>query len=110
MPRTPYAARTLIDEVLVKHPKAKIMPGGLDGIGVYRSLVFETKPVSRWLSPLLDIVKDPRIASHEMNDKGHLVVTFTTQNAADIRTTFNLAAVERVLKGEDVQSTEPTVE
>lgn len=94
MPRLPYAAVTLIEQVTAERKRAKAEPhGAVDGLNVYRSIAFD-KPTSKWLEPLIVETTDRRITGIA-DDDGRLVITFTPRTSADDRTPFVLAAPSR---------------
>jgi hypothetical protein len=97
MPRLPYAAVTLAEQVRVERPKAKMEPTeGPDGLGVYRTVKFD-KRTSDWLYPLLEVIDDSRIEEFHVTEAGYLHVTFIPQPQADQRTRFPLAEARQVL-------------
>jgi hypothetical protein len=100
MPRLPYAALTLIEQVRVERPKAKVEHADEpDGLGVVRSIKFD-KRTSDWLAPLLESIHDPRIQSTKVTEAGYLYVTFIPQPQADQRTRFPLAEAAEVQASE----------
>lgn len=89
MPRLPYAAVTLIEQVTAQRKRAKAQPqGDTDGLNVHRSISFD-KPTSKWLAPLLTDTTDRRIVG-VADDGGRLVITFSPRTIADDRTPFSL--------------------
>lgn len=100
MPRLPYAAVTLIEQVKQHKKRAKAEPTGeVDGLGVWRTIAFD-KATSKWLAPLLDEIDDPRIEGHEVED-GVLTVTLSPRIDADTRDEFPLADAETVVGNSD---------
>ena len=96
MPRLPYAALTLIEQVRLDKPRAKVEPAGdPDGFNVHRTIRFD-KRTSTWLAPLLEAIEDPRIESLHVTDAGYLYVTFIAKPQADQRARFPLAAAAEV--------------
>lgn len=90
MARLPYAARTLVRQVLEHKPKANYeVHGDPDGLNVNRTIKFD-KTVSKWLAPIVEALDDERIAEVELTEAGYLHVTFTEETIADQRTPFNL--------------------
>ena len=94
MPRLPYAAQTLIDQVTAERKSAKVTPGDPDGLDVYRTVEFD-KATSKWLAPILQEIDDERIIgagiSHDV-----LTVVFTHRTVADDRAEFPLTDAETV--------------
>lgn len=90
------AARQLITQVQHFKPNAKAKSvGDPDGIGVLRSISFD-KATSKWLTPILEVIADERIASIDTTNTG-TVVTFVADTRSDHRTEFPLGAVFDVL-------------
>lgn len=96
--RLPYAARTLAEQIRSKYPKITLVLGEEDGLGVYRSMTLMSKPASKWLGSILDVMTDKRITHHGMDDKDRLTVHFHTGNIADDKTPFLLNQIEKILK------------
>jgi len=97
--RLPYAAKQLLKEVRAIEPKAMSTPTDTpDGLGVWRSMAFDAA-TSEWLTPALFACKDPRIVFIKHDDRG-LVVTFSSGIDADQIHPFQVAAADRVLRGE----------
>ena len=95
--RLPWAAYTLASQVKNKYPRSKWeRVDGPDGLGVHRAIVFD-RTSSKWLAPLLAVINDPRIATHELGEDGRLTVTFSSGVNADTREPFPLAEVDQVL-------------
>jgi hypothetical protein len=95
MPRLPYAARTLIAQVLAEKPRALwTFASEPDGLNVVRTVRFD-KRTSRWLSPLLDLLDDERIAAHYLSD-GRLFVRFHPGPLADRHAPFPLSEARTV--------------
>lgn len=97
MPRIPYAAAVLISQVTDAKPRTRHeIVGPLDGIGVFRTIRF-SKSGGKWLAPLLEEIRDPRIQSIEWGDDDYLEVTFVSTGVADRRHPFPLGDAETVL-------------
>lgn len=103
MPRLPYAAKTLTEQVrrqLRRSPDSKAglgtsePVGDPDGFGVHRSVRFD-KTASKWLEKVLPHLDDERIESFEKKD-GRVTVHFTGAVTADNRDRFPLEAAETV--------------
>lgn len=98
MSRLPYAAVVLIAQVSERHKRSTVGPfGDPDGLDVYRTIRFN-KSTARWLTPLLEAIRDPRIANIETVETGHLLVTFIPGPLADHRDPFPLSAASDVTK------------
>lgn len=98
MTRLPYAATTLIGQVQAHRKQAKYTEEGEpDGFNVYRTIAFD-KVTSRWLTPLLLEIADPRILSLDTIN-GRLHVTFIGGPRADRNHEFPLVDASIVLKG-----------
>jgi len=90
------AGITLARQVDERRSKVTVTHGDLDGINRYRSLDFDAK-TSKWLKPILEAVDDPRIASLEDGEKGHLIVHFVGTVKADDPSPFALDEADGVL-------------
>lgn len=89
--RLPYAAETLLDQVLEEKPKAEMQNhSDPDGLDVVRTVKFD-KRTSAWLADRLTD-EDPRIESVELTEAGYLHVTFVPGIEADQRDPFDLEA------------------
>lgn len=100
MSRLPYGAKRLVEQVQDAKPRTKVEPvdESLDGLNVYRTVRF-SKSGGKWLAPLLEEIKDPRIATVRDTDDG-LEVTFVATPLADNRDPFPLDAAVTLLRGE----------
>lgn len=92
MPRLPYAATTLIQQVQNERKSATAQPhGDPDGFGVFRTIKFDKKS-SPWVAERLQ--HDERVLETELTEAGYLHVTFSDRPAADIRDPFVLEKPE----------------
>lgn len=88
MPRTPYAAKTLTDQVTALRKSAKFEMGDEDGLGVYRSVTFD-KATTKFIGDALDYIEDDRIVGYGVGSKGELKVLFSERSTlADDREEF----------------------
>lgn len=93
------AAQQLIDEVAAAHPKAKAKTiGDPDGIGFNRQISFDAA-TTKWLTPLLDLIEDPRIASVEA-ESNRTVITLVGDTRADFAHPFGLDEADAALNTE----------
>lgn len=90
------AGITLVEQVDQRRSKVTHTTGDLDGISRFRSLEFDAK-TSKWLKPILEACADPRIASLDDGEKGHLIVRFVGTVKADDPTPFALDEADKVL-------------
>lgn len=95
MSRLPYAAKTLIHQVVTRFPDAQVTQSEPDGLNVSRTIGFEGD-AAQWLAPLLAAAADQRIASHDLSESG-LSVTFANSIKADEAAPFLLPEVEAIL-------------
>lgn len=105
MPRTPHAAKVLIGQVrtsLNRKADSKVgietgVPAGdPDGLGVYRSVIFDKTASKRLLAAREAVESDERVESFEV-DKGQVTVTFVGSSPlADSRDPFDLTATAEV--------------
>ena len=102
MPRLPYAARRLVEDIHLLRPKAKVEMtpvGDADGLDVYRTFVFN-KATVKWLAPIIEGVDDRRIVGSGVNDKGLLEVIFSHRSIADDRSPFRLTEAGPSVSGD----------
>ena len=76
--------------------KCKATLGEPDGLNRIRSITFDAA-TSRWLTPILDAIGDPRIRTVTANGRGRATVTFVSDYRADFRGEFPLAEVGAIL-------------
>lgn len=96
MPRLVPAAQQLIEQVTALRKSAKASPAAEpDGIGRIRVIEFDAR-TSTWLAPVLEAVRDDRIAALEFHGK-RLAVHFVSTTRADHRDPYPLAEVKAVL-------------
>lgn len=105
MPRTPYAARVLVAEVLSENSKAEVdWSGEVDGLDVDRSVRFD-KDTSAWLHPALEKMGDERIVDLNMTEAGYLHVTFSSASPlADSRAPFYVEQLRKMVSDEEPAS------
>lgn len=100
---TVIAAQQLIDQVKAHREGAEAeVDAETDGLGFNRSVTFDEK-TSQWLDPVLDVLKDERIAAKTTSRAGRLTVTFVPDTRADFATPFEIESVDRVLNEGTVQ-------
>jgi hypothetical protein len=100
MSRIPPAARQLIAQVSEGN-KVKATPvGDPDGFGVTRSIEFDAA-TSKRIVPILELARDPRIATIDYEGKGRATITFVGDYRADRNTPFPVESVEAVLSEPD---------
>lgn len=105
--RTPYALRTLIDEVRAIQPKIDVETKDPDGFDVYRVAVF--KDVDKGVASLLLASPiDSRFESVTMND-GDLTISMVGNVHADDPAAFHLADGLAVLSVEEFPEGNPEV-
>lgn len=91
------AAQQLVDQVKALKPEAEAtVDEEQDGLGFNRSVTFDEK-TSKWLDPILDVIRDERIASRGFSRASRLTVTFVADTRADFAAPFEIDAVDRVL-------------
>jgi hypothetical protein len=98
MSRIVPAAYQLMAEVEEQKPKFKVTYGKPDGIDVIREFTFDAA-TSKWLVPILGILKDTRIKSVNVNGKHRATVRFVASHWADHKETFMLARIDEALNG-----------
>lgn len=96
MPRLPYAAKVLRDQVadLYKDPKFEPV-GEPDGFGVRRSVSWGNQNTVKFLEKVLPLLDDPRIEGFEVKAK-RMEVTFVVDQRADDRRPFDLDDAQTV--------------
>lgn len=99
MSRTPPAMRTLIRQVQALRDEATFEVSNNDGFGRPRTVTFDYD-TSEWLSPLIDIFRDGRIAEvhRDSDEHPHLHVTFVGDARADSTEPFLIREVIDVLE------------
>ncbi len=99
MPRIVPAAYQLMSEVEEQKPKFKVTYGEPDGLGVIRSVTFDAT-TSKWLVPILDVLRDTRIKSVKVNGRNRATVRFVPTHWADHKEPFLLARIDEALNGQ----------
>jgi hypothetical protein len=101
MSRLCNAAIQLIEQVnSTGHTIAVKAVDAPDGFGRHRSIQFDAR-TSKWLAPVLDVIKDPRIAFVDYAGKGRATITFVGDARADNRDDYPLHEVRQVLEGDN---------
>ncbi len=105
MSRTPHAMKTLIRQVTEHREDAALTTDDKDGFGVDRTVVFDEE-TSKWLSPLIAIFRDNRIAGIAEDETGSLRVTFVGDNRADNAHAFLLPEVDKIMSEQVMEPVE----
>lgn len=94
------AAKQLTSEVEDMGKPYKVTQGEPDGYGFIREIGFDAR-TSKWLVPILDAIGDERIRTIDYEGKGRASITFVGDTRADFSQPFGVAAVDKVLSGDD---------
>jgi hypothetical protein len=106
MARLPYAARSLVRQIMADHPKMEYEPhGDPDGLNVHRTIRFD-KATSEALGAAITQMDDPRIEEASVTEAGYLHVTFVGKPIADQRGDFALEAAREVAAAEESEPEE----
>lgn len=99
MTRTPHAMKALIADVVKRDEDAAVEVINVDGFGVARTVAFGDA-TTEWLAPLIEGVRDDRIADVWISH-GSLHVTFVPDRRADDASSYRLGLVELLVAESD---------
>lgn len=92
----PAAVQLLAQVGETRTSMKKVTLGDPDGFDRIRDITFDAA-TSRWLTPILDAIADPRIKSVTTTGRGRATVHFVSDYRADFRSPYPLEVVDEIL-------------